>query len=281
MGFPLPNSTTTLCEVENDTQFNDPAFYKVSTALSVITCGPGLPLNIYVVWLMIRGVGSSIESEFFFLNLALTDILFFTSYLLSPFLRFCPEPLMAAMGFFFGFLFVGHPLFQMCICVERYLAVLHPVLFQRYRALTYRAACSAAVWLVALSCCVSSFLLDEVVWDSLWQTLLWILFPFMIFSCLAVMRALQKPGPGARVEERAAANQVKVRAFRIISLMTLTQFLTLVAHTVRFCVPLLLENEVESFTMYSIVIPFNMCLSFVQPLLLLNRAGKLPCTAKC
>ncbi|KAJ8397590.1 hypothetical protein AAFF_G00438660 [Aldrovandia affinis] len=32
-------------------------------------------------------------------------------------------------------------LFQCCICVERYLAVLHPLTFLRYRPLRYRVGC--------------------------------------------------------------------------------------------------------------------------------------------
>ncbi|KAL2088337.1 hypothetical protein ACEWY4_015236 [Coilia grayii] len=279
MEIPDDNRTTmtTLCEV-NDTLHNNLSPDKLSTTVSVISCGSGLPLNIYVVWLIIRGTGSSIESDFFFLNLALTDILFFTGFLMTPFLRFCPKPLFKATGLFFAFIATGHPLFQMCICVERYLAVLHPVLFQKYRPLRYRVACSAIVWVMVLPSCVL-FLLDRNAAAIFWPTVNLIVFPVVIFCCLAVLRALCKPGPGDRQRDRAGANQVKVRAFRIIAVITFTQFIILIANIIS-CYARVLEDIQKQLT-YDMTLLIMISAFLVQPLLFLHRAGKLPSRATC
>ena len=154
MGLPEDNFTTinTLCKT-NDTDHTDASIvYIIHGVVSVITSFSGLPLNVYVVWLILRGAGSGIGPEFFTLNLALTDILFFTGYLMMPFFIFCPNPLAKVVDFFFGFIVTGHPLFQTCICVERYLAVLHPVLFLKYKPLRYRVFVSGLVWVIVLSC---------------------------------------------------------------------------------------------------------------------------------
>ncbi|KAJ8392179.1 hypothetical protein AAFF_G00077470 [Aldrovandia affinis] len=48
-------------------------------------------------------------------------------------------------GFFQGLVVAGRPLFQCCICVERYLAIVYPIAFLKYRARRYRAACLPTV----------------------------------------------------------------------------------------------------------------------------------------
>ncbi|CAL8404494.1 unnamed protein product [Boreogadus saida] len=40
----------------------------------------------------------------------------------------------------------GRPLFQCCICLERYLAVVHPLTFIRFKPLRFRVFCSGLMW---------------------------------------------------------------------------------------------------------------------------------------
>lgn len=44
---------------------------------------------------------------------------------------------------------VGRP--NCAICIERYLAVLHPVTFLKCKPLRYRLACSAVIWLMVFA----------------------------------------------------------------------------------------------------------------------------------
>ncbi|XP_046731182.1 uncharacterized protein LOC124402280 isoform X4 [Silurus meridionalis] len=37
---------------------------------------------------------------------------------------------------------ISRPLFQCCVCVERYVAVIHPVIFLKYKPLRYRITCA-------------------------------------------------------------------------------------------------------------------------------------------
>ncbi len=54
--------------------------------------------------------------------------------------------------FLFGFAMTGHPLFQCLICVERYLAVVHPVTFLKFKPLRYRVICSGFFFLAGNFC---------------------------------------------------------------------------------------------------------------------------------
>ena len=278
MGLLEDNFTiiNTLCKT-NDTDHTDanivPTIYVV---VSVITSFSGLPLNVYVVWLILRGAGSGIGPEFFTLNLALTDILFFTGYLMSPFVRFCPKPLMKAINFFSGLIVTGHCLFQTCICVERYLAVLHPVLFLKYKPLRYRMTCSGIIWLMVLMTCMV-FVIVEGIMRIFGPTLYLILFVVMLFCCLAVLRGLCKPGPGEGERGRNGANQVKMKAFRIISVITFAQFIIIVGNIVLFCSNTFVKLRRQ--ITFGIIFLMMASAFLAQPLFYLHSAEKLHCRA--
>ncbi|CAK6959910.1 P2Y purinoceptor 1-like [Scomber scombrus] len=51
---------------------------------------------------------------------------------------------------------IGCPLLLACMCIERYLAVIRPVLYMRLRKWEYRMAVSAVVWVVTLTFCVAA-----------------------------------------------------------------------------------------------------------------------------
>lgn len=55
----------------------------------------------------------------------------------------------------FGMLLFGRPLFQTLVCVERYVAVVHPVVFLKCRVLRYKITCSTVVWIIVLTLSLS------------------------------------------------------------------------------------------------------------------------------
>lgn len=61
-----------------------------------------------------------------------------------------------AREIFSMFNLVGCPLLLTCMCIERYLAVVRPVLYLRLRKWEYRMAVSAVVWCVTSSFCLAS-----------------------------------------------------------------------------------------------------------------------------
>ncbi len=84
--------------------------------------------------------------------------------------------LRASLSLAMGLTITGRPLFQCLMCAERYLAVVHPVIFLKYKPLRYRVICSTAVWITGLVSCVLYTIVsyDVSIWISFLQFLLYL-----------------------------------------------------------------------------------------------------------
>ncbi|XP_058613447.1 C-C chemokine receptor type 5-like [Onychostoma macrolepis] len=118
----------------------------------------GLLTNCYVLWLIINRAGGGIASEFFRINQCICEIVFCLN---SLFCLICYDypwlsRLLELTWFLVGLGFTGRPLFQSLICVERYLAVVHPVTFLKFKPLRYRVICCTVAWIITLGSCFCS-----------------------------------------------------------------------------------------------------------------------------
>lgn len=110
----------------------DPSFFLNGiTALLASNVLLGLPANGYVAWMI---ASESSVSELFALNLAVAEILFGCSsfYAMLHFLPRMSEAVgVLVLKLFLQLMLISRPLFQTCICLERYMAVVHPTVFIR------------------------------------------------------------------------------------------------------------------------------------------------------
>lgn len=92
----------------------------------------GIPVNCWVLWLIVFGKRSLIESEILTLNLAFMEIANSVLFFLSLIHYFGN---LSSIGFLINFYHAvavtARALFQCHVCVDRYLAVIHPVVFIR------------------------------------------------------------------------------------------------------------------------------------------------------
>jgi len=102
----------------------------------------GLPTHSYVIWLIITGTGNGVASELFMLNLSVCEMihcLFALIYLHKEIRTTYQESVsLITLRILTGNIITIRPLFQCLMCVERYLAVVHPVTFLKYKPLRYR-----------------------------------------------------------------------------------------------------------------------------------------------
>jgi cobalamin synthase len=162
--------------------------------------------------------------------------------------------------------------------VERYLAVVHPVTFLKYKPLRYRVGCCGVVWLMVLGSCFVNLLSKyQSAWWKIFALILNLLtLSVMLFCCLAVLWALKRPGPGEGEREGEGMNNMKLRAFRIISIIMVSMIVSYLP-LVLLLVSYHFIEPVEFLQGWSICYSITVVSGFVQPLLFLHRSGKLPC----
>ncbi len=233
------------------------------------------PMPCYVIWLII-GTRSGIALEFFNLNLSVCEIgiclnsLFF---ILSRWFS-CLEILDL---FLLGFTFTGRPLFQCLMCVERYLAVVHPVTFLKYKPLRYRVICCTVAWIINLgSCLVCMYNLDSDnnhahAWFLTVE--LTLVISIQLFCLVAVLRALKQSGPGERGRERKVNNPMKRRALFLILITTVTMFILFFPFVITTL--FIIVTADSSPPVWFTGLTCSILAGFVQPLLYLHRTGKL------
>ncbi len=240
----------------------------------------GFPTQSYVIWLIITGSRNRVASEFFILNISASEIIFFL-FALIYLQRVTNRSLqgsgqLTALMFLTGNIITTRPLFQCLICVESYLAVVHPVTFLKYKPLRYRVICCTVVWIMGLgSCLLCMFVVDSTnifMWFSFLQFLLFL--SIQLFCLVAVLRALKQSGPREKTREKEEENPLKKRAFKIIVILTVTMLIVVVPFIISRFLNILLQKDIEEVSVFSL-----WCFvlgGFVPALLFLRRVGKLP-----
>lgn len=251
---------------------------KIFYAINLIL---GLPTNGYVVWLIVTGAGRAVVSDLYALNMAVSEILYCLSNVLGIFEKYVSEHVVLEKIHYFcyGLINTSRPLFQCCVCVERYLAVVHPVVFLKYKLLRYKMLCSGLVWLTVLASCSSNIFLTYEIYLYFYLIMVLVLFSVKVFCCLAVLRALIQPGPAQGNRERKGTNHVKRKAFRVILFILVAMIVHYLPSLVEVILSIHFKTATWNIHVYSakmISFYFILISGFVHPFLYLHRVGKLP-----
>lgn len=270
------NASTSKCEVCSFTSVWATLIW-TSVMLNLILT---VPCGSWAVWLLTRGSLAALEVELFLLHLFCTDIacVCLTAFSVLNYYVTC-KPYKG--GIILSQLCLhGLPLFQGFLCVERYLAVVHPVIFLKYKPLRYKAACLCLAWLVVGILEAMHYFIYSLV------TYLIIFVPVVcteLFCSLSILRVLNRPCPGDPTgdptgtrESKKEGNLMKKKAFIIISLLLVKLLMNYMPIIGACAIKLsfsILTNDCTVYAMIKVNCFFG---SFIQPLLYLHRAGKLP-----
>lgn len=174
--------------------------------------------------------------------------------------------------------FYGEVLFNLLTCVERYLAVVHPIVYiglRNARGVRIRNISIGCVWLLCIAC------VSVTVWcypsSPSIQMFCFLIFSLVVvsFCSLSVLCVLIRPGPAGAGRDK---EQPKRRAFFTITAITGVLWLWFVVFLVSIVVH---KSQLLSYSVSCLVIAsgglLNLPCSLVIPLLYLQRAGKLCC----
>ncbi|XP_073791506.1 P2Y purinoceptor 8-like [Danio rerio] len=256
--------------------FSDPTPY-LETCLFTLNVLLGPPTHFYILWLIITGAKSKIASEFFNLNLSICEIGNCLNSLFYLLKSMCSS-LLTLVIFVQGLAVTGRPLFQCLMCVERYLAVVHPVTFLKFKPLRYRLICCAMAWIITLGgCCLCRFILSPLnltAYTLLFSTQFLLFLSIQLFCLVAVLRALKQSGPGEKKKEE---NHMRRRAFYLILIITVNVAVIHVPYAVIALYTMLMQ-EYDPAKWFPGLFCYVLA-GFVQPILYLHRTKKLKCSS--
>ncbi|XP_044040228.1 uncharacterized protein LOC122870237 [Siniperca chuatsi] len=248
----------------------------------------GLPLSILIFYLGHRqwrrqsSTTRTSHSDVFTYHLAAIELTTVVAFIFFFCGSYTDLPVMKKVGFYVGNMgFPGEMFFHLLTCVERYLAVVHPVTYLGLRqsgGVRIRNISVVCVWLLCFGWTGVLALYDPH-FPSIPFSCILVFTLFVVSPCsLSVLCVLIRPGPGKVGGGEERVDQSKQRAFHTVVAITGVLWLWFVGLLV--CVALeasLLLSYSDGCVVAVSAIWLNLPSSLVLPLLFLHRAGKRLC----
>ncbi|XP_041915841.1 proteinase-activated receptor 3 [Alosa alosa] len=227
----------------------------------------GIPANVMVLWLIHRTKGDSSTSDIFILHLAVLD----TFFCLIPPLEFANlmyltvDSTWYVLRFFYG-IKDSSPLFLACICMDRYMAVRHPILFTELKDRKHRSVCVAVVWLITLAYAAAKCVGDIPNFEKVFTVMILAAFLFMVFCNISILWALSQSGPG-----RDEMHPVKKRAFKMVLIILAIIIFNYLPPVALFPFQVYFTDDVFKCYIHYIAFGFMDISSSIQPMLYLSK----------
>lgn len=172
----------------------------------------------------------------------------------------------------------GQMFFHMLTCVERYVAVVHPVIYLGLRQASGIRARNITIGCIWLLCFVFTGFMSLqynilIMIPSFFLTALVLI--IILFCCLSVLWVLIRPGPGEGGGSRLHASQSKLRAFYTIMAILGVLLLRVGGNMLHFVT--YISPKTDRCGLWLSTPWYCLPSTLVLPLLFLHRAGKLPC----
>ncbi len=233
-----------------------------------------LPLNCWLLWLARRtGVASS---DLVFFNLSVAEVIGNTCifiYLLGATLN--EKVIIRVSNYMVSMLIMGRPLFQTFFCVERFLAVVHPLVYRKYiKALKLKLLFVGLVWLIILV--FGWFIMDSFPKIPKFYTGLFLAMLVVCTSCsVMILWVLKRPNPDGQ-KGKEGAHQQKRKAFVVVTVILIT---LVFGYGTVSCV-IILKDQLPYDT-YCLLVGLSWWTlvpsALVQPYLYLSKVGMLQC----
>lgn len=171
----------------------------------------------------------------------------------------------------------GETSLHVLTCMERHMAVVHPIAYMKLRnqrGIRIRNIAVGCVWLVGVVGFVS-VMTNIVFFFSMNLAFMTVSLTAITFCSLSVLHVLIRPSPGVKLGEREKVDPSKKKAFYTIVAILAALVLRFIGNLV-WTLLYVLKAENECFLMV-VMIWFTLPSSLMQPLLFLHRSGKPAC----
>ncbi|XP_059197898.1 G-protein coupled receptor 4 [Centropristis striata] len=180
--------------------------------VKVFNLAVGTPCNILVIWQIATKKSDASTSDIFIFNLAILDAYF---CLMSPIdmvnrLLLGDNRIWYFQRFAYGVKDLA-PLFLVCICLDRYMAVVHPIVFTGIRDNNIRIGLSVVVWGLTLAYGLTKSILGVMSVNEVFSGVILFAFAVMVFCNISVMWVLRRSVAG-----KEAMHPVKKKAFKMV-----------------------------------------------------------------
>ncbi|TWW58974.1 G-protein coupled receptor 35-like [Takifugu flavidus] len=172
----------------------------------------GAPCNFLVIWQIATKKSDASTSDIFIFNLAVLDTYFclMTPVELVNHLLLDDSRIWYFQRFAYGLKDLA-VLFLVCICLDRYTAVVHPVLFSGIRDNRIRTGICVVVWGLILAYAVSKCILGSKSVNSVFSGAILFTFTIMVFCNISIIWVLRRTVAG-----NGARHPVKQKAFKMV-----------------------------------------------------------------
>lgn len=191
-----------------------------------------------------------------------------------------PQIMMVGI-YLFMFNYNGQMIFHLLTCVERYLAVVHPIIYlslKKANVIRKRNIVIGCIWLLSFVMTSLTFLEQTDLVIILYFCGLAIILTVVSFCSLSVFSVLVRPGPGEEGGGRQRVDKSKLRAFyTILAILGVLLFRIggKIGTTALYSSLKIVESE--RCAVWLSVFWFCLPSSLVLPLLFLQKAGKPLC----
>ncbi|XP_076027850.1 G-protein coupled receptor 4 [Genypterus blacodes] len=180
--------------------------------VKVFNLAVGTPCNILVIWQIFTKKSDTSTCDVFIFNLAILDAYF---CLMTP-IEMANRLLLGNSGIWYFQRFAygikdTAPLFLVCICLDRYMAVVHPVFFTSIRDNKFRIFISVVVWGLILAYGLTKSILGVMSVNEIFSGVILFAFAVMVLCNISVMWVLRRSVAG-----KEEMHPVKKKAFKMV-----------------------------------------------------------------
>lgn len=242
--------------------------------VKVFNLALGFPANSLVMWRIATSKNESSTSDVFIFNLAALDTFFclMTPIELTNRLYLDYWGIWHLQYFAYGVKDTT-PLFLTCICLDRYLAVVHPIVFTNIRDNRMRIGISALVWAMILAYAITKSILGVMSVTKVFSSLILSSFVIMVFCNISIIWVLRKSVAGKEV-----MNPVKKKAFKMVVIL-------LVIIVVNYLPPVALMPFASTYTFVQMHCQISVSVfsimdlsSTIDPILYISKMDRMSCS---